>query len=95
MNVIKKPVITEKYTQQGETQNKYAFICDPGATKNEIKKEVERIYDVEVTNVNTMIFPSKKKTRYTKTRILEGKTSRFKKAVVQLKKGSIDFYSNI
>ncbi|MBT3301923.1 MAG: 50S ribosomal protein L23 [Bacteroidetes bacterium] len=96
MNIIKKPLITEKYSALGESQNKYGFIVDKKASKDQIKYEVEKLYSVEVTSVNTMIYLGKPKTRYTKRNIVNGRTNSFKKAVVSLKEGQIiDFYSNI
>ncbi len=96
MTVIKRPVITEKYSQQGESLNKYAFIVERKATKEQIKKEIEALYGVKVISINTMVYQGKKKTRYTKRNILEGRTRSYKKAVVTLKEGDvIDFYSNI
>jgi large subunit ribosomal protein L23 len=96
LTILKKPVITEKYTKQGEDLNKYAFIVDKKANKLEIKAAIEEMYDVEVESVNTMIFTGKNKVRMTKTGIQKGRTASYKKAVVTLKKGDkIDFYSNI
>jgi large subunit ribosomal protein L23 len=54
------------------------------------------MYNVTVTDVNTANYDGKKKSRYTKTGLISGKTVAFKKAVVTLKEGdTIDFYSNI
>ena len=96
MGVIKKPLITEKFTDLSEKLGKYAFVCSPKASKEEIKTEIESLYGVTVDSINTMIYSGKKKYRYTKRNIFEGKTSRYKKAVVTLKEGDeIDFYANI
>ena len=96
MSIIKKPLITEKFSALGEKENKFGFIVDKKATKDEIKREVEKLYGVEVTSVNTMIYLVKPKSRYTKSNIVNGRTRNFKKAVISVKEGqSIDFYSNI
>ena len=96
MEILEKPVITEKYTELSENHNQYAFICSPKASKDRIKRAVERIYEVKVDKVRTMTYPRARKTRYTKANIIQGKKAMFKKAVVTLKEGySIDFYSNI
>lgn len=96
MNVIQKPVLTEKMTMLGEKLNRYAFRVDRRANKIEIRKAVEEMYGVTVTAVNTMTYMGKEKSRFTKAGLLEGRTNHFKKAVVTLKEGdSIDFYSNI
>jgi large subunit ribosomal protein L23 len=66
------------------------------ASKPEIKKAVEDLYNVSVESVNTMVYGGKVKSRYTKGGIITGKTAAFKKAIVTLVEGdSIDFYSNI
>lgn len=96
MGAIKKPLITEKFTELGDKLNQYAFICDPKSTKEQIKKEVEKLYGVKVERINTMIYPGRKKSKYTKRNIIEGRKPRYKKAVVTLKESdSIDFYSSI
>jgi large subunit ribosomal protein L23 len=54
------------------------------------------MYDVTVVEVNTMIVAPKKKSRFTKSGVISGKTSAYKKAIVTVKDGEqIDFYSNI
>ena len=96
MIIIKKPVITEKMTAISEKLNKYAIIVDKNANKIEIKKAVEKLYDVKVEAVNTMNYQGKKKSRYTKAGVVTGRRPAFKKAVVTLKEGdTIDFFSNI
>ena len=96
MIIIKKPVITEKMTAISEKLNKYAFIVDKNANKIQIKKAIEKLYDVKVEAVNTMNYDGKKKSRYTKAGVISGRRPAFKKAVVTLKEGdTIDFFSNI
>jgi large subunit ribosomal protein L23 len=96
MNVILKPVITEKMSQVSEKMNRYGFLVDKKANKLQIKKAIKDIYGVEVDSVNTMIFAGKRKTRYTKTGFITGSENSYKKAIVTLAKGeTIDFYSNI
>jgi len=96
MIIIKKPVITEKMTAISEKLNRYAFIVDRHANKIQIKESIEELYGVKVTDVNTMIIKGKPKSRYTKSGVIKGYTSDYKKAVVTLAEGEkIDFYSNI
>jgi len=96
MEIILKPVITEKMTDKGEKLNQYGFIVHRKANKLQIKKAVEDLYDVDVTSVNTMNFSGKVKTRYSKSGVLAGRTSAYKKAIVTVAEGeTIDFYSNI
>ena len=96
MAVIIKPLVTEKMTNITEKQNKFGFVVRPDANKIEIKKEVEALYNVTVTDVNTCRYVGKNKSRYTKSGLIKGRTNAFKKAIVTLKEGDvIDFYSNI
>ena len=96
MSIIKSPVITEKMTEQSEQYNRFAFIVDKQSNKIEIKKAVEDMYDVSVNSVRTMVCIGKKRVRGTKSGMIVGKTSTYKKAIVTLSDGdSIDFYSNI
>jgi large subunit ribosomal protein L23 len=96
MNVILKPVITEKMSQATERLNRYGFLVDKRANKLQIKKAIKDIYGVEVDAVNTMIYAGKAKTRYNKTGFISGSESNYKKAIITLAKGeTIDFYSNI
>ena len=96
MNIIQKPIITEKMNQMGEKMFRYGFIVSPKANKIQIKQAVEELYDVEVVAVNTMNYGGKAKARATKSGQIAGRTSAFKKAIVTLAEGqSIDFYSNI
>lgn len=96
MAYIIKPVVTEKMTTITEKQNKYGFIVRPEANKLQIKAEVEALYNVTVTDVNTMRYAGKNTTRYTRSGLMRGRTNAFKKAVVTVKEGDIiDFYSNI
>ena len=96
MSIIKKPIITEKMTSQSEKYNRYAFVVDRKVNKIEIKKAVAEMYDVTVESVRTMICIGKKRVRGTKSGMIVGKTSTYKKAIVTLAEGeSIDFYSNI
>ena len=96
MEILVKPLVTEKMTEQSERFNRYGFVVDKKATKPQIKKAVERLYNVTVESVNTMVYGGKMKSRYTKSGIITGKTSSYKKAIVTLAEGdNIDFYSNI
>ncbi|MBQ8056128.1 MAG: 50S ribosomal protein L23 [Paludibacteraceae bacterium] len=96
MGIIVKPIVTEKLTNLGEKLNRFGFIVDKNANKIEISKAVEKEYNVTVLSVNTMNYDGKRKSRYTKGGVIEGKVNAFKKAIVTLKEGdTIDFYSNI
>jgi large subunit ribosomal protein L23 len=96
MNILLKPIVTEKMTSQSDKFNRYGFIVARNANKIEIKKAVEELYGVTVDSVNTMRYGGKTKTRYTKSGMMTGKSLATKKAIVTLAEGNtIDFYSNI
>lgn len=90
-----KPLMSEK-SASAQSQGLYAFLVRKVAGKIAIKKEIERLYKVRVLTVRTLIQPNKRKARYTKRRVIEGKRSGYKKAYVQLTEGdAIDFYAAV
>jgi large subunit ribosomal protein L23 len=96
MNILIKPIITEKATKDAEDKNCYGFVVDNKANKIEIKGAVEAAYGVSVTKVRTINVRPDRKTRYTKTGVVTGKTNAYKKAIVQVAEGdTIDFYNTI
>lgn len=97
MSVIVKPIFTEKQTALTDKyENRYGFIVAPTANKVAIKNAVEALYKVHVESVNTMQYDGKKRSRYTKSGVVNGSTSAYKKAIITLKKGeTIDLFSNI
>ena len=96
MNILIKPIITEKATASSELNNCYTFQVNTKANKVEIKKAVEAAYGVSVQKVRTINVRPDRKTRHTKTGIQHGKTNAVKKAIVQLAEGEmIDLYSNM
>lgn len=96
MDILIRPIVTEKMTKQGETLNRYGFIVDKRADKLQIRAAIEKMYEVNVESVNTMRYGGKTKVRFTKAGVQRGKTNAYKKAIITLAKGEvIDFYSNI
>lgn len=96
MDILLKPIVTEKMTDQGEALGRFGFIVDKKANKIQIKKAVEDMYGVNVLAVNTIVYAGKNKSRFTRTGIISGNTKSYKKAIVTLAEGeTIDFYSNI
>ncbi|MDR1983272.1 MAG: 50S ribosomal protein L23 [Prevotellaceae bacterium] len=96
MEIIIKPLSTEKMTIQGDKLNCYGFVVDHRANKIQIKEAIEAIYKVSVERVNTANYHGKTKTRNTKTGFVSGRTNRYKKAFVTLKgDDKIDLFSNI
>jgi len=96
MEIILKPIISEKMTETGAKLVRYGFFVQKKANKLQIKKAVEQLYGVQVKEVNTMNYEGKVKSRGTRSGVQIGRTAAFKKAIVTLAEGeTIDFYSNI
>ena len=96
MNILFKPIITEKASKISERLNQYTFLVDKRSNKIQIKKSVEETYDVKVDKVSTINYGSERKKRYTKNGIQNGKSNSTKKAIVKLAEGNkIDFYDNL
>lgn len=91
-NVLIKPLLTEKTSKETEAFNRYAFVVNTKANKNQIKSAVEKYFDVKVVSVRTSVLPGKTK------RAGRGykKSSASKKAYVQLQDGQkIEFFKGI
>jgi large subunit ribosomal protein L23 len=96
MNVLIKPIISEKMQAVSEKFNRYGFIVDRKATKTQIKKAIEDTYGVKVERVNTLIQRGKATTRITKAGAITGQKNTVKKAIIFVNsKNKIDFYSSI
>lgn len=96
MDILIKPLITEKMTSLTEKLNRYGFIVNKKATKPQVRAAVEKHYNVKVQDVNTCLYSGKTRLRNTKSGVVAGKTNTQKKAFITLKDGyKIDFYSNI
>ncbi|MDD4082695.1 MAG: 50S ribosomal protein L23 [Sphaerochaetaceae bacterium] len=81
-DAVKQPHISEKATYLAE-KNKYTFDVSPRYNKNEIKKSIEGIYNVNVLGINFIKIPAKKR-RLGKT---QGYRKAYKKAIVTIKEG--------
>lgn len=98
MGVLIKPIVTEKMTSLGEKPSKkqYGFVVSLEAGKDAIRKEVESLYGVNVESIRTLIQPAKRRRRWTKAGLIQGKTSRVKKAYVTLAgQQEIDLFANL
>jgi large subunit ribosomal protein L23 len=96
MNILLRPVITEKATADSELKNRFTFLVDTNANKVQIKNAVESTYGVSVDKVRTMRYGAERKTRFTKTGLQKGKSATTKKAIVQVVEGdTIDFYNKL
>ena len=88
---ILSPIVTEKSTNLSE-QNKIVFKVPSGANKDNLKKNIEKIFKVNVTKINII----RKQARTKLTRGRKVKISGFKKAIITLRKGqSIDLTTGI
>jgi large subunit ribosomal protein L23 len=94
-DILIKPILSEKANKLSEKQNRYSFVVDRKANKLEIKKAVEQFYGVQVSQVNTIVVPSKAKSKYTKAGFISGRKSAKKKAIVTVAEGeTIDIYGS-
>ena len=88
---ILSPVVTEKSTNLSEL-NKIVFKVPDGASKKNLKKNIEKIFKVNVTKIN--IINKQNRTKVTRGRKV--KVSGYKKSIITLKKGqSIDLTTGI
>ncbi|MGN6436167.1 MAG: 50S ribosomal protein L23 [Agriterribacter sp.] len=94
--ILVKPIISEKSNGLSEKKGTYAFRVGRKANKLEIKKAVEEFYGVSVVNVNTVVVPSKSKSRFTKAGVISGRKPAYKKAYVTVAEGeNIDLYGTL
>lgn len=94
---IIRPLVTEKLTSLME-QNQYAFVVDMEANRIDVERAVrERYPSVRIKKVRTMIVRGKRRRQFTRRGVREGRTARFKKAIVTLMPDSapIDFFEGI
>jgi large subunit ribosomal protein L23 len=90
--VVIKPLVTERSMTQRDEQNKYVFQVHQDATKPEIRKAIEELFDVKVVSVTTanVVGKMKRLGRY------EGRRSNWKKAVVRVAEGQkIEIYDAV
>lgn len=78
--IVKKPLITEKSTWEGNARNRYCFVVAMSARKPQIKRAVEVLYGVRVLKVSTQV----RKGKYFRSRFGPAKTSDWKRATIQL-----------
>jgi len=95
--IILRPILTEKMSRLEEVQNKYAFQVNRRANKIEIRKAIEKKFNVKVTKVSTTNMKGKQKQMTVRSggHVIRtsGRRSDWKKAIVTLEEGfSIDLY---
>ena len=83
-DVIKKPIVTEKGSALKAEAGKVVFAVDRHAKKSDIRNAVEKLFDVKVTDVHTMVFRGKAK----RVGKYAGRRQNWKKAIVTLKEGT-------
>jgi large subunit ribosomal protein L23 len=91
--ILKRPITTEKSGILSDYYDQYTFEVDRRANKLQIKEAVEKIFDVDVISVNTMIMPAKRG-RFGRRRVV--RKPAWKKAVVKLAPGQrIEFFEGV
>jgi large subunit ribosomal protein L23 len=91
-DVIRRPLVTEKSSIGREENNLVTLAVDPRASKHEIKRAVEQLFDVEVVSVRTLRVPPK--TRRVGKHV--GRKPEWKKALVELAEGqTIEFFEGV
>ena len=75
MEILIKPIITEKATNDSELRNRYTFLVKKSANKVEIKLAVQKKYNVTVEKVRTQIYGPERKTKYTKNGLQKTKSN--------------------
>ncbi len=90
--IIRRPLISEKGTTLKDDNNQLLFEVDKSSNKSEIKKAVEKLFKVTVTEVRTMNRQGKPK----RLGRFAGKRKDWKKAIVTLKEGDrVDFFEGV
>jgi large subunit ribosomal protein L23 len=85
--IVLEPLYTEKMAGLQDDLNKYAFRVSQNANKIEIKKAVEKKFEVKVKSVRTMNLLGKKRQQMTRTGRFEGRRASWKKAIITLEEG--------
>ncbi len=95
-DVLKRPIITERSTDLTPL-GQYIFEVDMNANKLQIREAIEKIFDVEVVKVNTMVVKPKKRRVYrARNTPIYGKINAYKKAIVTVAPGdTIDIFGDI
>ncbi len=83
--IIKSHIVTERTTMLKQTLAEYVFEVDKRANKHAIKEAVEKVFNVKVDEVRTLIVPGKIRRQGRN----EGKSSTWKKAIVRLKEKQV------
>jgi large subunit ribosomal protein L23 len=93
--ILIRPIFTEKIARLQESENKYAFEVDRKSNKIEIRRAIEKKFEVKVKDIQTMIMPGKTRQQMTRRGRFYGKRPDWKKAVVTLAEGDkLELFEN-
>lgn len=93
--IIIRPIVTEKAAPLMDSKV-YTFKVHTDANKIQIGKAVESLFEgVKVADVRTMVVRGKSRRQFTKRGAVAGRRSSWKKAIVVLKEGEINYYENV
>lgn len=94
--IIIEPVLTEKSSRLAAEGRHYSFKVKKTANKLEIRRAIEERYpEIDIKEVRTMVVRGKRRRQFTKRGLLQGRQPGWKKAIVTLNSGEIDFYETI
>ena len=94
--ILLGPVLTEKATRLADEGRHYSFRVAKDANKLQIRQAVEERYpNVDVKEVRTLVVRGKRRRQFTKRGLVQGRQAAWKKAVVTLNAGEIDFYEAV
>ncbi len=95
-SILIQPIVTEKMTRLMEEGRHYAFKVAKDANKIQIRNAVQARYpDVDIKEVRTMVVRGKRRRQFTRRGLVEGQKPSYKKAIVTLRSGEIDFFESI
>jgi large subunit ribosomal protein L23 len=93
--IIIRPLYTEKISRLQESENKFAFAVARSANKIEIRKEIEKKFEVTIIGIQTMNVRGKMRQQLTRAGRFYGRRPDWKKAIVTLAKGqTLDLFEN-
>ncbi len=93
--ILVKPLYTEKIARLQDDLNKYAFQVVRDANKIEIRKAIEKKFEVKVSSVRTMLMPGKVRQQMTRAGRFHGRRPEWKKAIVTLVEGDkLELFEN-
>lgn len=89
--IVIKPVITEKSLRLANSDNTYVFAVQMTANKNQIKESIEKLFEVNVIGIRTIV--NQREVKRTGKKRMSVRTGKTKKALVTIKSGqSIDLF---